>query len=409
MVHKLVLTRSATSERDGKSNAHCQRLRRYRYRDAARWAAFAIGSMLLGYGGPASAAPELFTVTNLVTDDQSVNAASITDPSLVNSWGIAASGTSPFWVGDNGSGVSTLYSVNPTTNAVTKNMMLTVTIPGDGTVTGVTFNTAAAAGAFGGDNFLFVSEDGTISGWRGALGTAAEVLQTGSTANVYKGTALATISGNTYLYGANFRTGAIDVLKGTGGAPNLTGNFTDPGLPSGYAPFDIKLLNGHLFVTYALQDPLKHDDDPGAGHGFVSEFDLEGNFLGRIASNGDLNSPWGLAIAPTSFGNYAGDLLVGNFGSGTIDAFNLLTLAFDGELMTGAGDITIDGLWALTTGNGGSGGSPNALYFTAGPNSEMDGLMGVIDPVPEPITLSIFGIGLAGVVFALRAARKRRS
>jgi uncharacterized protein (TIGR03118 family) len=279
-----------------------------------------------------------------------------------------------------------------------------VTIPGDGSVTGVTFNAGAA---FNGDRFLFVNEDGTISGWRGALGTTAEVLQLGSAANVYKGSALATVGGNTYFYAANFRTGEIDVVKGSGTAPDLAGSFTDPAIPAGYAPFDIKLLNGELFVTYALQDPAKHDDVAGLGNGFVSEFDLQGTFLGRVASNGDLDSPWGLAVAPTSFGNFSGDLLVGNFGDGTIDAFNLLTDTFDGQLMDGTGsDLSIDGLWSLTVGNDGSGGSSQKLYFTAGPNGEADGLFGVIQPVPEPITLSIFGAGLAGA-FAMRRRNKK--
>jgi len=359
---------------------------------------------LLSHAGPAAAAP-LFSVKNLVTNDQSVNAASITDGSLLNAWGVAASGTSPFWVGDNGAGVSTLYSVNPLTNAVTKSG-LTVTIPGDGSVTGVTFNAGAS---FNGDRFLFVSEDGTISGWRGALGTTAEILQTGLASNVYKGSALATVSGNAYFYAANFRAGTIDIVKGNGAAPNLTGNFTDPGLPSGYAPFDIKLLNGTLYVTYALQNALKKDDVAGAGNGYVSKFDLQGNFLGRVASQGSLNSPWGLALAPTSFGDFSGDLLVGNFGDGTISAFDLSTNAFDGQLMGAGGmPLTIDGLWTLTIGNDGNGGSSQKLYFAAGPNDESDGLFGVIE-APEPMTLSVFGIGLAGALVIRRRRRAARN
>jgi uncharacterized protein (TIGR03118 family) len=395
----------ATSGRVGTFLAHCQRPDRD-HRAWIRWSAFAIVGLGFGYGNPASAGP-VFTVTNLVTDDQGVNTAKLTDSSLVNSWGIAASGSSPFWIGDNGSGVSTLYSVNPLTDAVTK-VGLTVSIPGDGSVTGVTFNTAGGAN-FNGDSFLFVNEDGTISGWRGALGTMAEILQAGATANVYKGTALATVGGNTYLYAANFRAGDIDVVKGNVSAPNLTGSFTDPGIPAGYAPFDIKLLNGDLFVTYALQDSAKHDDVAGLGHGFVSEFDLQGNFLGRIASEGDLDSPWGLALAPTSFGNFSGDLLVGNFGDGTIDAFNLLTDTSAGQLtMAGGSDLSIDGLWALTTGNDGKGGSSQKLYFTAGPDGESHGLFGVIAPVPEPITLTLFGAGLVGAL-AMRGRRKAKA
>jgi uncharacterized protein (TIGR03118 family) len=343
-----------------------------------------------------------------VTNDQLANPATLTDSHLENAWGLAESPTSPFWVGDNGTGVSTLYAVNPLTNATTiagGGGGLVVTIPGDGSVTGVAFNSGAATGAFNGDNFLFVSEDGTISGWRGALGTTAEILQTASALNVYKGTAVATIGTNSYIYAANFRSGVVDVLKSTG-APNLTGNFTDPALPSGYAPFNVKVLNGVVFVTYALQDLAKKDDVAGLGNGFVSEFDLQGNFIGRIASQGTLDSPWGLAVAPLSFGSLAGDLLVGNFGSGTIDAFNILTHSFDGQLMDiNNSVITIDGLWALSTGNNGNGGSTQKLYFTAGPNEESDGLFGVIY-VPEPFTLSLFGAGLAGTI-AIRRRRKK--
>jgi uncharacterized protein (TIGR03118 family) len=216
------------------------------------------GMIALALSFPVNAT--LFTVTNLVTDDQSVNAAQIADPKLINAWGISHSGSSPFWVSDNGTGFATLYNVNPATNATIK-QGLEVTIPGAGNVTGQAF--ANIALNFNGDAFLFVSEDGTVSGWRGALGTTAETLVVGSAANVYKGSALAIIGGNAYLYAANFRNGTIDVLKGNGGAMNLTGTFTDPTLPAGYAPFDIQNLAGKLYVTYALQDAAKHDDVAG--------------------------------------------------------------------------------------------------------------------------------------------------
>jgi len=339
-----------------------------------------------------------FDVNNLVTDDQSAHAAQITDPELVNAWGVSFGPTSPFWVSANGSGKSTLYVVNPLTQATTK-VSLTVSIPGDGSVTGQVFNSNSAS-SFSGNNFLFVSEDGTVSGWRGALGTTAENVALASSANVYKGAAFASISGNSYLYAANFRAGMIDVFKGTSGAPTLPGSFTDPGLPAGYAPFNVQNLNGTLYVAYAVQDAMKHDEVAGAGRGIVDSFDLQGNFVARVATGGTLNAPWGIAIAPSSFGALAGDLLVGNFGDGRITAFDAKTHAQRGQVLGPDGKpLSIDGLWALSPGNDGSGGSSHLLYFTAGPDGETHGLFGVLTPVPEPSSYALLlaGIGILGL------------
>jgi uncharacterized protein (TIGR03118 family) len=342
-----------------------------------------------------------FSVTNLVTNDPMAHAAQITDPGLVNAWGMSYSPTSPIWVSANGSGTAQLYAVNPTTQLTVK-QGLTVKIPGDGTVTGQVFNSNAAS-AFGGDLFLFVSEDGTISGWRGALGTTAETLMPGSDANVYKGVAFGTVSGNSYLYAANFRAGSIDVDKGSAAAPSLTGTFTDPNLPSGFAPFNIQNLGGTLYVSYAQQDATKHDEVPGLGLGLVDSYDLQGHLLGRVATAGTLNAPWGLAIAPSSFGAMAGALLVGNFGDGFINAYNLTTHAFLGQVQAmGGGALQIDGLWALAPGNGGNGGSSSLLYFTAGPDDESNGLFGVLTPAPEPPVALLLMTGLSGLMFRTR-------
>jgi len=302
-----------------------------------------------------------YTQTNLVSD---LPGAAITDPSLVNPWGVSYAASSPFWVSDNGAGVVTLYNVNPTTNVPSKSA-LTVSIPGDHSVTGQAFSSLVSN--FNGDNFLFVSEDGTVSGWRGALGTSAETLQFGSASNVYKGVAEATVAGYVYLYAANFHTGSINVIKGDLAAPQLLGTFVDPNIPSGYAPFGIQNIGGQLYVTYALQDASKHDDVPGAGHGFIDKFDLNGNLITRLISNGPLNSPWGLAIAPSNFGDFSNALLVGNFGDGKINAFDASNGAFLGTMRNSVGtEIVVLGLWSLAFGNGGNGGATNLLYFTAG-------------------------------------------
>lgn len=347
---------------------------------------------LVASATPSFAGP--FQVTTLATN--------ATDPGLINPWGLAASPTSPFWLGVNGSGTSEIYTGNGTKNA------LVVSIPGNGSVTGVAFS--GVAGQFNGNSFLFVSEDGTVSGWRNALGTTAETLAVASASNVYKGMAVGVVGGQSYSYLANFKAGTIDVLKGNAAAPALSGGFLDPNLPAGYAPFNIENLGGTLYVTYALQDGAKADDVAGVGNGFVNRFDLNGNLLGRVVTGGALNSPWGLALAPAGFSDIGGALLVGNFGDGLIHAYNPITGALLQTLLDQNNlPIIIDGLWAVRFGTGtANGGLANGLYFTAGPNDEQGGRFGVITAaVPEPGTIALLGTGVLVALFARRRSKPR--
>jgi uncharacterized protein (TIGR03118 family) len=322
---------------------------------------------------------------NLVSDEP--GKALLQDPDLVNAWGMSFSATSPFWISDNGTGKSTLYVVTNDAMSMVHviKLGLVVGIPGEGNPSGQLNNGTTG---FNGDPFVFVSEDGTISGWRSALGTTAEVLTTRSNA-VYKGAALAATASGPVLLAANFAEGTVDVYDG---ALHLLGQFADAHAPAGYAPFNVQVLGGMIFVTYALQDDAKHDDVPGPGHGLIDIFDLAQGRFHRLATGSAaggylraIDSPWGLALAPSTFGKHAGQLLVGNFGSGTIMAFDLRHGRFEG-LLEGDGErpVVIDGLWGLAFGNGGRGGDPGTLYFTAGPAGESHGLFGSLAPVARP-------------------------
>jgi uncharacterized protein (TIGR03118 family) len=320
---------------------------------------------------------------NLVSDLPGV--AILQDTNLVNAWGISFGPKTPFWVSDNGTGLATLYAVTNDSSGTTHvdKQALQVTIPGNGTPTGQAFNTI---GGFHGDLFLFVSEDGTISGWRGALGTTAEVLVPANTANIYKGMTLATTSNGPVLLAANFRNGTVDVY-GTNAA--LLGQFMDSKAPAGYAPFGIQAISNLVFVTFAKQDADKHDDVAGRGNGLIDVFDPNTGKFHRFATGSaaggkvkEMNSPWGIALAPDSFiGKHGAKLLVGNFGSGTIMEFEA-DGDFEGLLQAEHGPaLMIDGLWALTFGNGTRAGDPAKLYFSAGPNGENHGLFGSLEPV----------------------------
>jgi uncharacterized protein (TIGR03118 family) len=334
-----------------------------------------------------------FGQQNLVSDIPGL--AAWTDPNLVNPWGVSFSPTSPFWVSDNGTGLATLYNGSGTP------LSLVVTIPpptgqqGPAAPDGQVFNPNPAN--FNGAHFIFATEDGTISSWSGGSSAVLNVDNSGAN-SVYKGLAMANNGSGTFLFATDFHNNAINVFDKNFNPVTLSGSFTDPSLPAGYAPFNIQASGGMLFVTYAVQNAAKHDDVAGPGHGILDVFDTNGNFVQRLVSHGALNSPWGMAWAPAGFGKFSGDLLVGNFGDGTINAFDPSTGNLLGTIDgTNGLPLVNDGLWDLTFGNGGNGGSKNILYFTAGLNHESDGLFGAI-ATPEPGTLTLLGSGLASLI-----------
>jgi uncharacterized protein (TIGR03118 family) len=326
-----------------------------------------------------------FQQTNLVSDVPGL--APTTDPNLVNPWGLARSATSPWWVADNGTGVSTLY--NGSGGIVP--LVVTIPVPPGGTPpsapTGTVFNGSTD---FLGDRFIFDTEDGTISGWSSGTSAVLRVNRAGSA--IYKGLAIAQINGANFLYAANFFAGTVEVFDRNYMPVALaTGAFSDPLLPAGFAPFNVQNINGQLFVAFAKQDEDKEDEVAGPGLGYVDEFDANGNLLLRLQSGSWMNAPWGIAAAPASFFNpnfglgVSNTLLVGQFGSGQIAMFDLKAGRFSGLLRDPSNQpLTIDGLWALSFGNGGTAGPTNTLFFTAGIDDEEHGLFGKITPVTGP-------------------------
>jgi uncharacterized protein (TIGR03118 family) len=342
------------------------------------------------------AAAKNYQQVNLVSD---LSGATVVDANLLNPWGIVNPPGGPLWVSDNNAGVSTLYQ------GTGAKVALTVTIPppmggmGPATPTGVVWNgtrgfiVTNSAMVSGAAAFIFDTEDGTISGWNSTVDPIVAGLSTATLAKdnslsgaVYKGLALGSRSAlasnnlGVYLYATNFNAAVVEEYDSTF---TLVKSFTDTTLPSGYAPFGIRNINGNLYVTFALQNALKHDDVPGKGHGFVDVFDTDGNLLQRFASKGKLNSPWGLALAPADFGKFSNRLLIGNTGDGRINAYNLANGNFVGTLDGQNGKpISNDRLWALDFGDSVVAASPNDLFFTAGIKNEADGLFGKIVAVP---------------------------
>ena len=350
-----------------------------------------LGAMIVGVatsGADPSLTATKFHQTNLVSNLSTVG-AQIVDGSLKNPWGLALGPATPLWVADNGTDVATIYPGDVNGSPIVK-AGLTVSIP-DGAPTGQVFNptndfVAGAALPKGPARFIFSSESGHIASWNPATPptpqpTTAEIEYSSPTA-VYKGLAIAATLNGSFLYASNFHDGTVDVFDGQFQKVTSPGGFTDPRLPTGYAPFGIQNIHGLIYVTYAKQGDDKVDDVPGAGHGFIDVYTTDGFLVQRLASGGVLNSPWGLTVAPQGFGRFAGKLLVGNFGNGRINVFDTFTGSFVGWLQDERGlPLTIDGLWGLTVGNGVTGG-PNTVLFSAGLNDEADGLLGALNPTP---------------------------
>jgi uncharacterized protein (TIGR03118 family) len=309
---------------------------------------------------------------NLVSDIDGV--ARITDPNLVNPWGLAAGSATPVWVADNGTDKSTLYS-GGVRRSIPVIVPLVVDIAG-GAPTGTVFNPTSGFPVNGAPaRFIFDSEAGTITAWNS--GTTAQTVVPSSGA-IYKGLAIATKGKEPLLYAADFHGAKIDVFDQSFAPVTAPGGFVDPNLPAGFAPFNVQELAGKIVVAYAKQDADAEDEVAGPGLGYVDVFDTGGHLLRRLISQGQLNAPWGLALAPSHFGAFSGDLLVGNFGDGAINAYDPRTGQFEGQLKNKDGNpIKVNGLWALRFGNGVTG-TPTTLLFTAGIADEAHGLFGEI-------------------------------
>ncbi len=324
--------------------------------------------------------------TDLTADNsQTSSTAPNIDPNLVNAWGMSRGSGSPWWISDNGTGLSTLY------NGAGVPQSLVVTIPQPngqpgGTPTGTVFNYTTAFPVAAGEPavFLWATEDGTILGWNPNVNfTSAVVKVNHSGSAIYKGIALATTPQGPRLFTSNFKSGAVEVYDANFHRVGVPGAFLDPNLPLNYAPFGIQNVGGNIVVTFAHRKPGSTDEDHGPGLGFVDVFDFGGRLLQRLQHGKYMNAPWGIALAPGDFGTFSHRLLIGNFGDGKVHAFNVVNGKFQGALLDPEGnELSIDGLWALsfggdTTNNGGA----TELFFTSGPNDESDGLFGKITPV----------------------------
>jgi uncharacterized protein (TIGR03118 family) len=326
------------------------------------------------------------TETDLVSDIP--GRAQVTDPNLVNSWGMSSAPGGPVWVSDNGTNKATVYTGARPGQPV-QIVSTVVNIPGHGAPTGQVFNPTddfkiSASGKDRPATYIFAGEEGDISGWNPEVSPNDAILKASTPNAVYKGVAL--IRGalaQPQLLAANFRAGRIDVFDDQFRLQPPSDKFQDPTIPAGFAPFNVAEIDGTVLVTYAKQDAAKHDDVAGPGNGFINQFDRDGRLLRRLVSNGPLNSPWGMVLAPPGFGKLSGDLLVGNFGDGRINVFDRTTGRFEGPLSNPDGTpIVIDGLWGLMRGTTTAGGR-DALWFAAGIQNEQHGLLGVLRPARD--------------------------
>jgi uncharacterized protein (TIGR03118 family) len=374
-------------------------------------ASFVAAAVVVGLSGHiASAGTDFYKQVNLVSDG--TISGTTADPDLLNPWGVAFAPGGEFWISDNVSNNISLY--DSTGHKFGPSIPVEANAVGGAAPTGQVYN---GTGEFGGNIFLMSGEGGAINGWNGGA-DASTLIDNSSNGTVYKGLAIGNSGGKNLIYASDFNHGTVAVYGGDLKVATLAaGAFTDTNLPAGYAPFNVQTINGQVYVTYALQNAAKHDDVSGAGHGFVDVFGADGTFMQRLISGGALNSPWGIAMAPSNFGKFSNDLLVGNFGDGRINAFNPTNGALLGTLSDKNGKpIVLGDLWAITFGGGGLDGATNQLFFTAGVSEESHGLFGHLDAatgggqaVPLPNMLYVLPVALALAGISAKRMRAREA
>jgi uncharacterized protein (TIGR03118 family) len=340
-----------------------------------------------------------YTTTNLVSNIP--GRAAVTDPNLQNAWGLVASPGSPWWISNNAGGTATLYNGAGTIVPLVVTIPNAPSQPAPGSPTGVMFNGSATDFLLAPGKraiFIFVTEDGTVSGWNPGVQPTTAVIkvdnsQTPDAKNgaVYKGATIAEIDGKRFILAANFRSGRVDVFDTNFKQVRLSGGdegddnaaFADERVREGFAPFNVQAIGPNIYVIYAKQDAPRHDPVGGAGFGFVDVFNTHGRLLQRLQHGDWLNAPWGVVLTPGNFGEFSHTILVGQFRGGTIAAYNPVTGRFMGNVLNPDGTtFTNSGLWALQFGAGNANSGPaTTLFFTAGPDGEVNGLFGTLTPV----------------------------